>query len=108
MLTNRRGAESWIGHATVIAADGKLILFNDLGELILAKATKERFEQLGRVSVLGGEICWTQPALSDGRLFVRNQSRAACVFLRDRCMNFSKRFWSNPLKADDHAATSLL
>lgn len=73
----------WIGHATVIAADGKLILFNDLGELILAKATKERFVQLGRVSVLGGEICWTQPALSDGRLFVRNQSRAACVFLRD-------------------------
>ena len=78
-----QGDEPWIGHATVIAADGKLILFNDLGELILAKATKERFEQLGRVSVLGGEICWTQPALSNGRLFVRNQSRAACVFLRD-------------------------
>jgi outer membrane protein assembly factor BamB len=75
--------EPWIGHATVIAADGKLILFNDLGELILANASKERFEQLGRVSVLGGEICWTQPALLNGRLFVRNQSRAACVFLRD-------------------------
>lgn len=72
-----------IGHATVIAADGKLILFNDLGELILARATKERFDELGRVSVLAGEICWTQPALSRQRLFVRNQSRAACVFLGD-------------------------
>jgi outer membrane protein assembly factor BamB len=77
------GDEPWIGHATVIAADGKLILFNDLGELILAKTTTTGFEQLGRVSVLGGEICWTQPALLHGRLFVRNQSRAACVFLGD-------------------------
>lgn len=70
-----------IGHATVIAAGGKLILFNDLGELILARATTERYEELARVSVLGGEICWTQPALSRGRLFVRNQSQAACLFL---------------------------
>ena len=72
-----------IGHATVIAADGKLILFNDLGELILARATTEKFDELGRISVLAGEICWTQPALSRRRLFVRNQSRAACVFLGD-------------------------
>jgi len=72
-----------IGHATVIAVDGKLILFNDLGELILARATRERYEELARISVLSGEICWTQPALSHGRLFVRNQSRAACLFLGD-------------------------
>lgn len=72
-----------IGHATVIVADGKLILFNDLGELILAKASREKYTELARTSVLGGEICWTQPALSRGRLFVRNQSRAACVFLGD-------------------------
>lgn len=70
-----------IGHASVIAADGKLILCNDTGELILARASTERYEELGRVSVLGGDICWTQPALHRGRLFIRNQSRAACVFL---------------------------
>jgi hypothetical protein len=73
--------ERLIGHATVIAVDGKLILFNDLGELILAAATSERYEELGRTSVLSGEICWTQPALCRGRLLVRNQRRAACVFL---------------------------
>lgn len=70
-----------IGHATVIVADGKLILFNDTGELILARANCESYEELGRVSVLSGEICWTVPVLSGGRLFVRNQSRAACLFL---------------------------
>ena len=52
-----------IGHATVIAADGKLILFNDTGELILARAISNGYEELGRVSVLSGEICWTQPVL---------------------------------------------
>lgn len=70
-----------IGHATVIAADGKLILMNDTGELILARATTERYEELARVSILGGEICWTQPTLHRQRLYVRNQSRAVCVYL---------------------------
>lgn len=70
-----------IGHATVIIADQKLILFNDTGELILARASRQRYDELGRVSVLGGEICWTQPTLFHGRLFVRNHSRAACLYL---------------------------
>ena len=69
------------GHATVIAVDGKLILFNDVGELILARASRDRYEPLARTAVLGGELCWTQPALSRRRLFVRNHSRAACVYL---------------------------
>jgi hypothetical protein len=72
-----------IGHASVIVADGTLILFNDLGELILAKATTEGYEEYDRVRVLGGEICWTQPTLSRGRLYVRNQSRAVCLVLSD-------------------------
>lgn len=37
----------------MIFADGKLILLNDTGELILARATKSRYEELARVSVLG-------------------------------------------------------
>ncbi len=70
-----------VGHATVISADGKLILMNDTGELILARATTERYEELARVSILGGEICWTQPILHRQRLYVRNHSRAVCVYL---------------------------
>lgn len=70
-----------IGQASVLYADGKLILFNDVGELILARATPEQYEELGRVRVLGGEICWTQPTLFQGRLFVRNHTRAACLVL---------------------------
>ncbi|MGE0761380.1 MAG: hypothetical protein AB7O38_30480, partial [Pirellulaceae bacterium] len=70
-----------IGHASVLAADGKLILFNDTGELILARARTDRYEELARTSVLGGEIVWTPPALHRGRVYVRNQTRVACVYL---------------------------
>ena len=73
--------EIQIGHSTVLIADGKLILLNDLGELILARASQDKYKELGRASILGGEICWTQPAIAKSKLFVRNQSRAACVFL---------------------------
>ncbi len=76
-----RAAVPRVGHASLIVADGKLILLNDTGELILARATPERYEELGRVTVLGGEIGWTQPTLYQGRLFVRNHSRAVCVYL---------------------------
>lgn len=72
-----------VGQASVIVADGTLILFNDLGELILAKATSEGYEEYDRVRVLGGELCWTQPTLSRGRLYLRNQTRAVCLVLSD-------------------------
>jgi outer membrane protein assembly factor BamB len=69
------------GQATVLVADGKLILFNDSGTLILARACSDAYEELGRVRVLADGLCWTQPALWHGRLLVRNQSRAACLYL---------------------------
>ncbi|MBC8354636.1 MAG: PQQ-binding-like beta-propeller repeat protein [Planctomycetes bacterium] len=76
-------AEPRVGHATVIVADGKLILMNDTGELILARVNPKRYEELARVSILGGEICWTQPTIHRKRLFVRSHSRAVCVYLGD-------------------------
>jgi len=70
-----------VGHATVLVVDGKLFLFNDKGELILARASPERYEELGRVKVFSGETCWTAPALHRGRIYLRSPSRAACLFV---------------------------
>lgn len=67
----------------IIVADGKLIILNELGELILLKTDPERCIELARCSVLGGELTWTPPCLSDGRLYIRNQSQAVCVYLGD-------------------------
>jgi outer membrane protein assembly factor BamB len=69
------------GHVSLLAADGKLFLFSDRGEAILARATHERYEELGRVPVFGGAICWTPPALHAGRLYLRSPTRAACLYV---------------------------
>ena len=79
--THRKIAPGTIGHASVICADGKLILLNDEGELILARANPERYEELARATVLPGSIGWTPPTLHRGRVYVRNHSQAVCVYV---------------------------
>jgi len=67
------------GHANVLAMGGKLLLLNDEGELIAVAVSRERYEELARTKVFDGEICWTFPAVSDGRVFLRSPSRAAAL-----------------------------
>lgn len=73
-----------VGHATILVADGKLFLFNDKGELILARVNPERYEELGRVRIFKGEVCWTAPALDRGRLYLRSPTRVACLLVGRR------------------------
>ena len=70
-----------VGQASVLAADNKLFLFNDSGDLILARADWSAFQELARVSLFTDEICWTPPSLSEGRLLVRSPSRLVCLFV---------------------------
>ena len=76
-------AKNSVGHCSTIYADGKLILFNDMGDLILVQADPDHFVELARVRVLGGQICWTQPMLLNQRLYLRNHKRAVCLYLGD-------------------------
>ncbi|MEQ9410767.1 MAG: PQQ-binding-like beta-propeller repeat protein [Fuerstiella sp.] len=70
-----------IGQGGIVAADGKLIILNELGELILLKADPTRCVELARCSVLSGELTWTPPCLHHGRLYVRNQTQAVCLHI---------------------------
>lgn len=80
------GKELWstkeVGHATTIVADNKLLLFSDRGELILARAAREAYQELARTRVFEDEICWTAPALAQGRVLLRSPSRLVCIDLR--------------------------
>ncbi|MDB5386364.1 MAG: outer rane biosis protein BamB, partial [Planctomycetaceae bacterium] len=69
------------GQANIISADGKLLLFNDRGEVILAEASPKHYRELARATVFEGEVCWTPPALHRGRLYLRTQTRAVCLYL---------------------------
>lgn len=68
-----------IGIGALSAADGKLIVQGEKGELIVAEASPEAFKPLARAQVLGGK-CWTMPVLANGRLYCRN-SRGDLVCL---------------------------
>ncbi|MGV3663475.1 MAG: PQQ-binding-like beta-propeller repeat protein [Prosthecobacter sp.] len=69
------GTEKWkeasTGFGALMAADGKLIIITDKGELVIAKASPAKFEVISRNQVLDGR-CWTAPVLANGKLYVRN------------------------------------
>lgn len=69
------------GHATIVVADGKLLLLNDRGEVLLVRANPECYEELARAEVFHGEICWTAPSLYRSRLYLRSPTRAACLYV---------------------------
>ena len=56
---------------TLILAGDKLVVLSEKGELLLGRPSPEEFKPLARAKVLSG-VCWTPPALADGRLYVRN------------------------------------
>lgn len=64
-------AEKGLGKGALSAADGKLIVLSEKGELVIAAADPAAFKPLARWQVLGGK-CWTMPILSNGRIYCRN------------------------------------
>lgn len=63
--------EKSIGFGSLMAADGRLIILTEKGELVIAGINPEKFDEQTRVQVLSGR-CWSAPVLANGRLFVRN------------------------------------
>lgn len=80
------GAEKWsersVGAGALMAADGKLIVLSERGELLIAPASASGFKPSGRMQVFGGKS-WTAPVLANGRVYCRNsRGDLACVDLR--------------------------
>ncbi len=69
------GTKKWedvnIGPGALMAADGKLLVLTGKGELIIAKASPQKFDILGRAQVLTAK-CWSAPVLANGRIYCRN------------------------------------
>ncbi len=63
--------EASAGLGALMAADGKLIVLGEKGELIVAEATPDAFKPLARAQVTGGK-CWTAPVLANGRIYCRS------------------------------------
>jgi len=77
------GKEKWshasTGAGALMAADGKLIVLAERGELSIAPASPAGFKPTASAQVLGGKS-WTAPVLANGRIYCRN-SRGDVVCL---------------------------
>ncbi len=68
--------------ASVVAADGKLYLHTEDGQMLLVKVNPEKFEQLASFTPPGrpegtGKT-WAYPAIADGKLYIRQHGTVWC------------------------------
>jgi len=74
------GTRKWkggrYGYGQVVLASGHLIIMSDAGELALVKADPNAYTEVARFTALTGKT-WNYPALSGGKLFVRNDKEMA-------------------------------
>ncbi len=64
------------GRGQLLAASGHLIIMTETGEIALVKADPAGFNEVARFAALEGQT-WNVPAISNGRLLVRNAGQMA-------------------------------
>jgi outer membrane protein assembly factor BamB len=76
------------GTAFVVKNGDRYFLFAETGDLIIAKLTPERYEEVSRAKVIeptgaafGRKVVWTHPAFADRCAFIRNDKEIICVGL---------------------------
>ncbi len=66
---------------SLIAADGRLIVLGEAGNLALVDANPKEFVQRNSAKILKGKN-WTTPTLAGGKLYLRNHEELVCLELR--------------------------
>ncbi len=76
------------GTAFIVRQGDRYWLFNESGDLIIAKLSPEKYEELDRVNIIkptnnafGRDVVWCMPAFANKKLFVRNDAEIICVDL---------------------------
>jgi len=80
----KTGAVKWeqpgFGAGNVLLADKTLVALSDNGQVVLVEASPAGYKELARTKAVGGK-CWSTPALSNGKLYVRSTKEGACLDL---------------------------
>jgi outer membrane protein assembly factor BamB len=67
-------------HAALLrTGDGKLLMLEEKGDLVLLEPSPKEYRELARAHVCGQT--WAHPALADGRLYVRDGKELICLEL---------------------------
>lgn len=76
--------ERGLGKGAFVVAGEHLVILSSRGDLVVAKANPESFEEVSRQNVLSGGVYWTTPVLCDGRIYARNSlGDLVCLDHRD-------------------------
>jgi len=80
-------SERW-GHTFVIKHEDRAFLFSEKGDLIIAKLSPEKYDEISRVHLLdpvnrdpGRLVVWSHPAFANKSVFARNDQEIVCVSL---------------------------
>lgn len=76
------GKEMWsqngFGPGNVLLVDNHIMVLGDAGQLVLVEATPKAYNEVSRAKVISGK-CWSTPALSDGKVYLRSTTEGVCV-----------------------------
>ena len=79
------------GCAFLVAQGDRFILFNELGDLILAHLTPKGYEEISRANILeptntmaGRPVVWSHPAFANRCVYARNDKEIVCVSLAEK------------------------
>ncbi len=85
-VETKTGKETWnrprVGtyHASLMrTGDGKFLLLEERGDLVLIEPSTKEYKELARARVCGET--WVHPALAGGRLYVRDRKELICLEL---------------------------
>jgi outer membrane protein assembly factor BamB len=91
---SKHGTAFLVRQAEGVAGDpagtNRTWIFSETGDLILARLSPEKYEELGRTRLLdptnecfGREVVWSHPAFADGCILVRNDHELVCVSAKE-------------------------
>jgi outer membrane protein assembly factor BamB len=82
----RTGKIAWtkrgMGRGSLLAADGMLIILGESGQVVLADAAPASFRERASFRFSRQKPCWAAPALAQGALYLRDDSRLACFAVK--------------------------
>lgn len=82
------GTDRPAGHGTafLVKQADRYFLFSETGDLVMARLTPEKYEEIGRIHLLdptneafGRPVVWSHPAFAEKCVFARNDKELVCV-----------------------------
>jgi len=89
--TTPDGKEMRWANAFIVKNQDRFFLFNEKGDLIIARLTPKGYEEISRAHVIepdnsdpGRQVVWSHPAFAHRRMYARNDHEIICVDLAQK------------------------